>query len=470
MASGRGGSGEPSSQLRKQLQSMDDYDFEKLIADLWRKQGWDAEVEDQSGDAGIDIRVRKQKPYPRKVLIQAKRYSDDNPVSAPQIQQYYALNRQEDGVDEVIVVTTGRFTGPAEDRARKLNVKTINGDELVKLIDRLDAYETVRGYTGRPRVDPNSSTKPEPEQDGSAVNDLDPEEREAIEDLVGQSVEGFLRDESYRTTRAFEKASGWVKINPSDARRIGIFDNLLVDDPRTNVDHTIDDLFSDQVERIFPNESWKLIYLKEDIHLDGDGNVFVEDLTEYVPHTVIKGDKRGPIIGQIERGVSDGHWMSEEGEAILAGKERFEQFVSWANDGLAGLKSRSNEEKRETVTTSTRDSTTATTAETVAAGNGSEGYYAVVAGTVGWLSSVFLMGVVDQFPVIIFIPLACWFLLPVGLLMDRKQSELRSDSRTTRSIPPHIEVGFYVLVSLIPWVAFFSGIAYLYRRHRILEE
>lgn len=468
MASRRGGSWETPSQLRNQLQSMDEFEFEHLIADLWREQGWEADVEQQSGDAGIDVRARKQKPYPKKVLIQAKRYSDDNPVGGRDIQQYSALHRQEPNVDEVIVVTTGHFTNPAEDRARDLNVKTLDGDDLVNLIDHLDAYDIVNEYIGGPRADPNSSTKPQPEQDVRTVNDLDPEAREAIEELVGQDAEEFLRDESYRATRAFERASGWVRINPSDARRIGIFDNLLIDNPRTNVDHSIDDLFSDQVERIFPNESWKLIYLKEDIHLDADENVFVEDLTEYVPHTVIKGDERGPIIGQIERGVSDGHWMSEEGEVILAGKERFKQFVSWANNGLAGLKAQYNEEKREAVTTSTSDSTTTT--ETEAAGNKPEGYYVVVAGTVGWLSSVFLMGFVDQFPPILLIPLVCWLILPVGLLMDGKQAGLLLDSRTTRSIHPRVEVSFYVLLSLIPWVAFFSGIAYLYRRHRILEE
>lgn len=463
MVSGRGGSGEPSSQLRKRLQSMNDYDFENFIGDLWRIQGWDAEVVQQSRDAGVDVRVRKQNPYPRKVLIQAKRYGDNTAVSSSDIQQYASLKHQESGVDEVIVVTTSRFTDPAEDRAQKLNVKTIDGKALVKLIDQLDAYDIVKEYTGRARADPNSSTGSQSGQGRSAINDLSPEEREAIEHLTGQSVEEFVREEPYRSTRALERMSGWVKINPSDARRIGIFDNLLVDG-----------LSSGQVERLFPDETWKIIFLKEDLHLDGDGVLFVENLTEYVPDTVIKGDKRGPIVGRIERGVPDGHWMSDEGEAILAGKERFEQFVSWANDGLERLKSRYSEEKRKTATTSTRDSTTATATETVGetavADNGSEGYYTVVASTVGWLLSVFLMGIADQFPVLLFIPLACWFLLPVGLLMDRKQTELRSGSRTARLIPPQIEVGFYVLVSLIPWVAFFSGIAYLYRRHRILEE
>ena len=66
-------------QLQRRLQAMDDFQFEHLIADLWEQQGWTTEVEQQSSDAGVDIRATKSQPYPRKALIQAKRYSDKNP-------------------------------------------------------------------------------------------------------------------------------------------------------------------------------------------------------------------------------------------------------------------------------------------------------------------------------------------------------------------------------------------------------
>ncbi|ELZ26160.1 restriction endonuclease [Halogeometricum pallidum JCM 14848] len=118
---------------------MDDYEFEHLVADLWELQGWDADVEQQSADAGVDVRATQSSPYRRKVLIQAKRYSDDNPVTGPNVQQYAALKQQEPDTDESIIVTTGRFTGSAEDRAKDLNVKLIDGKGLVDLIGGLGA-------------------------------------------------------------------------------------------------------------------------------------------------------------------------------------------------------------------------------------------------------------------------------------------------------------------------------------------
>jgi restriction endonuclease Mrr len=134
---------------------MDDFQFEHLVADLWEEQGWTTEVEQQSGDAGVDVRATKTQPYSRKALIQAKRYSDKNPVGGPDIQQYSALKQQESDVDEAIIVTTGRFTGSAEDRARDLNVKTIDGEELVDLIDSLGARlgnSSLRSLTGQRAV------------------------------------------------------------------------------------------------------------------------------------------------------------------------------------------------------------------------------------------------------------------------------------------------------------------------------
>jgi restriction system protein len=133
-------------QLKPLLQKMDDWDFEHFVADLWERQGWDAEVEQQSGDAGVDIRAVKSMPYQQKALIQAKRYGENTTVGGPDIQQYSALKQQEQDADKAIVVTTSRFTSSAYDRAEDLNVKLIDGDDLVQLIDQLDAFDLVEQY------------------------------------------------------------------------------------------------------------------------------------------------------------------------------------------------------------------------------------------------------------------------------------------------------------------------------------
>lgn len=126
---------------------MDNYEFEHFVADLWERQDWDTQVTQAGTDAGIDVIATKELPFPQKALIQAKRYGSTSTVGGPEIQQYASLKHQEDGVDSVIVVTTNTFSRQAQRRAEELNVKTVDGNELVDLIDRLGAYDVLDSYT-----------------------------------------------------------------------------------------------------------------------------------------------------------------------------------------------------------------------------------------------------------------------------------------------------------------------------------
>jgi hypothetical protein len=143
---------------------MDDWDFEHLVADLWERQGWSTEVEQQSTDAGVDVRATKSLPHRQKALIQAKRYGQNTTVGGPDIQQYSSLRQQEADADQAVVVTTGRFTKSARRRAQDLNVKLIDGDDLVELIEHLDAHDAVEKYL---------DTAPATETDDVQTGDVD---------------------------------------------------------------------------------------------------------------------------------------------------------------------------------------------------------------------------------------------------------------------------------------------------------
>lgn len=132
--------------IKQKLQSMDDYEFEHFVADLWETMGWDCEVSTASNDKGIDVRAKKTAPYDQKALIQAKRYSKGNKVGSPAIQQYSSLKHQEDNVDKVVVVTTSSYSRNAKELADDLNVKLIDGGDLVVLVDQEDAEELIAEY------------------------------------------------------------------------------------------------------------------------------------------------------------------------------------------------------------------------------------------------------------------------------------------------------------------------------------
>lgn len=148
--------------VKSRIQSMDNYDFEHFVADLWETMGWETAVSQASVDAGIDVIAEKDTPYPQKKVIQAKRYAEATTVGGPDIQQYASLRTQVDGADSVIIVTSSSFTSSAEDRAEELNVKLVDGDDLVEMVRRYDVPELVDKYS---EVEARESTSTAPVDD-----------------------------------------------------------------------------------------------------------------------------------------------------------------------------------------------------------------------------------------------------------------------------------------------------------------
>lgn len=132
-------------QLKQKIQSMDDYDFEHLIADLWERQGWRTQVKQQSVDRGVDVVAERDDPFPQKWLIQAKCYSSSNTIGGPDVREYVSLQHRQ-GVDGAIVVSSGRFTKQARQEEEEHNLKLIDGDRLVSMIRETNSYDLLEQY------------------------------------------------------------------------------------------------------------------------------------------------------------------------------------------------------------------------------------------------------------------------------------------------------------------------------------
>jgi len=161
---------ETPAQLKTALQQMDPYEFEYFVADLWERMGWETTVSAESADKGIDVTARKSTPYDQLVLIQAKRYGPNTTVGSPDIQQYASLKHQQSGVDKVLMVTTNEYTQQARELADQLNVKLINGDDLVELIDKQEALDLVVKYLDfiEPAPETDAGTTEADQADGAA--------------------------------------------------------------------------------------------------------------------------------------------------------------------------------------------------------------------------------------------------------------------------------------------------------------
>jgi hypothetical protein len=117
------------------IQQLNEYEFEELVAEIWEEQGWETEVTDGSGDRGIDVIAVKDEPVEQRQYIQAKYYSIDNKVGSDEMQKYSGLYARDESVDAVVVVTTSGFTSEAEDVASNRDVRLIDGQKLENMID-----------------------------------------------------------------------------------------------------------------------------------------------------------------------------------------------------------------------------------------------------------------------------------------------------------------------------------------------
>ncbi|GGL33420.1 hypothetical protein GCM10009037_16330 [Halarchaeum grantii] len=119
-------------EIKCQLQQMDPYEFEELVAEIWELQGYETTVRKGSGDRGIDVEAEIQTPVPQKVLIQAKRYSEGNKIGSEEVRKYATLYQQVSDTDTVVIVTTGDFTAEARRLADDLRVKIVDRYSFAK--------------------------------------------------------------------------------------------------------------------------------------------------------------------------------------------------------------------------------------------------------------------------------------------------------------------------------------------------
>jgi hypothetical protein len=317
-----------------------------------------------------------------------------------------------------------------------------------------------------------------------------------LEEAVGGDLDEFLKNEQYRVMRTKERAKEKVALNPHDAKVIGVFDDMPNED----------------FERQFTQNKEKFVVHKKDAHMDEEGVVYIEDLTDYISHKAIKGNSEGPVVGEIKRGIQDRKWMTEQGESILKSRESKQWISKKINGILAFLDSSSPEEDQAGPTKENRegpvagktkqdtqdrkriteqgesiqksreskqwmsrkiggilaflDGAVSTNPEENRAGStGGEAlstnkphtnwFYGTVIGTAGWFLAFLTAGFAPS-ALLGLVILISWPVLPVSLVMDGRQTNISNHHRK--------EYLIYFFISLIPVLALFSGAAYLYRR------
>lgn len=124
------------SEAVKDLNMMDPYDFESLIADLFTKLGYKNVIrQGGAGDLGVDVigDYVNNDGEKERWLIQVKRWV--NNVGSEPLQRLVA-ERQRLGTQRAIVVTTSDFTQDAKLISQQQDVLMMNGTQLITELER----------------------------------------------------------------------------------------------------------------------------------------------------------------------------------------------------------------------------------------------------------------------------------------------------------------------------------------------
>lgn len=119
--------------------NLEAYEFEQLVADVYRQHGFDAAVTRRTHDGGKDIIATCEVGgVVFRTYFECKRYASDNPVGVDMVDRLYGvLNR--DRIDKGIIVASSYFTRDAIRAAQALNgrIELVDYQKLQKLIRRL---------------------------------------------------------------------------------------------------------------------------------------------------------------------------------------------------------------------------------------------------------------------------------------------------------------------------------------------
>jgi len=110
-------------------------EFEMLVGEAFRVQGYSVAETGRGADGGVDVVLRKDG---EKYYVQCKHWRASQ-VGVPIVRELYGAMAAH-GATGGFVVTSGRFTKPAVDFARGLNLTLIDGPQLHAMIQQVPQH------------------------------------------------------------------------------------------------------------------------------------------------------------------------------------------------------------------------------------------------------------------------------------------------------------------------------------------
>lgn len=124
----------------QELWSLTPSQFEQAVADLLHDMGFrDVRRVGRAGDLAADITCRDAKGL--SVVVQCKRYAPGSKIGSPDIQTFIGMMKVHHGADYGIFATTSEYSAPAVALARQHGLRLLDGNELARIINKLQRNE-----------------------------------------------------------------------------------------------------------------------------------------------------------------------------------------------------------------------------------------------------------------------------------------------------------------------------------------
>lgn len=118
----------------RDIHALTGQEFERVIKELLMAMGFEAELTEVTGDGGIDIIAKLEKPFVGgRYLFQCKRYAVGNTVGAPEVRDFYGAVMADRAV-KGIFITTSDFTTQAKDFAAQSGIELVTLERILQLL------------------------------------------------------------------------------------------------------------------------------------------------------------------------------------------------------------------------------------------------------------------------------------------------------------------------------------------------
>ena len=119
-------------------------EFEEIIAELFRKQGFNVELTKRTRDGGKDIIAIKKDimGLDTKYFIECKRYAKTNKINVGIVRALHGIHYTNNGPNKSIIVTTSTFTSVA----KKFAKEEVQSEWAMALKDIHDVLDWINDY------------------------------------------------------------------------------------------------------------------------------------------------------------------------------------------------------------------------------------------------------------------------------------------------------------------------------------